>query len=206
MKNLLEKATVAILILIVMFVLIPLMVACITTAQILNVNIDNEWIGFWGAYTGAIFGGALTFLAIYVGKRNMETTLSVEKNIQKRQEKREICNTLISLVCDYNNLTKSSLLLLSESIKKAKENSVMTYVIDVGPQRVKAKDILLWHIKINTNEGEAVKIIVNDIESKCEKYKGKMEEKGLLDDILSQLGALDKKIENIINEILDYNI
>lgn len=56
------------------FEFIPMVIALITTAHILEVDITNQWISFWGSYLGAIIGSVATIVGV---------TLTLEYQRQK---------------------------------------------------------------------------------------------------------------------------
>lgn len=49
-----------ILIIIMVLCVVPICVGVVTTAQLLNVNTESQWIGFWGNYLGAFIGGTIS--------------------------------------------------------------------------------------------------------------------------------------------------
>lgn len=55
---------------------------------------NNDWIGFWGGYAGAVVGGIITLLV-------MQKTLDSNRKSQERDEKRRLCNHIAKLVSDF---------------------------------------------------------------------------------------------------------
>lgn len=49
---------------ILIIILLPSLVAVITTAKWLPVNVSNDWIGFWGTYLGVVGGACVTVWGI----------------------------------------------------------------------------------------------------------------------------------------------
>lgn len=94
MKDIWGKVSTVMLGCIVIFIIIPLIVALVTTAHIIDVDTESQWIGFCGNYLGALIGGAISGgVTVYVlfrtledNKKTLEATLHNNKLIQKRSE------------------------------------------------------------------------------------------------------------------------
>lgn len=75
-KSRIKKVRVVIVILFVA-IIIPFFVMAATTLQFINVNTENQWIGFWGSYFGGILGSIATIAGV---------TLTIEEEQRKRRE------------------------------------------------------------------------------------------------------------------------
>lgn len=90
MINFLKKHK--IFIVIATFIGSPILVILMTTLSIINVNTDNQWIGFWGNYLGAIIGGILGISgAIFV----LTETLHANQSERTRIEILSFCDYLV---------------------------------------------------------------------------------------------------------------
>lgn len=61
-------------------VIAPVLIGMGVSADILNdwTN-DNDWIGFWGSYAGAIMGGLITLYVMHYTIKNNEDSLRIER-------------------------------------------------------------------------------------------------------------------------------
>lgn len=84
---------------IVLVVIIPLIIACLFNIPLIKTATQNEWIGFWGGYLGALFGGFITLYVMRktneVSREHLELSLDNEKQLEKRKEKLDFCNYVI---------------------------------------------------------------------------------------------------------------
>ena len=75
----------------IIFAIVPGLVALVTTLHIINVDTNSQWISFWGNYLGAITGGALIGgFAIYV----MLNTIKNSRADQRKQDARDFMRYL----------------------------------------------------------------------------------------------------------------
>lgn len=80
---------------ILLFIVIPAITAVIVSVSIFPcLETNNDWIGFLGSYFGSILGGIITLLV-------MQKTLTSSKEMQRRDERRELCNHIASLSSDF---------------------------------------------------------------------------------------------------------
>ena len=102
MRNVWSKISAVVLGSLIIFIIVPLIVAIVTTAHVIDVNTESQWIGFCGNYLGALIGGAISgSITLYVlfrtledNKKTLETTLQNGRNIQEHNEKLKFCNML----------------------------------------------------------------------------------------------------------------
>ncbi len=86
-----KKYLIGFTIVLVIVIMTPLFVAVGTSADILNwaVN-DNDWIGFWGGYSGTLIGGIITLFVLFKSladsKKTLKKTLENERYIQERND------------------------------------------------------------------------------------------------------------------------
>lgn len=78
---------------------VPLLIGCVVSGNSFTwINVDSQWIGFWGNYIGAIIGGLFSgVVAIYVMKHSLEQ----EKREQGMREKISFCYHINELVLNY---------------------------------------------------------------------------------------------------------
>ena len=87
-----------IFIVIATFIGSPILVILMTTLSVINVNTDNQWIGFWGNYLGAIIGGILGIAgAIFV----LTETLHANQSERTRIEILSFCDYLVKTSSTY---------------------------------------------------------------------------------------------------------
>lgn len=106
MKDKWGKVATGILSAIVVLIIIPLIVAVVTTAHVIDVNTESQWIGFAGNYLGALIGGAISggitmyvlFRTLKDNRQTLDETLANENRIQKHNEIIDFCN-LITMRC-----------------------------------------------------------------------------------------------------------
>lgn len=80
---------------IVLFLIIPAITAIIVSVSLFPcLETSNDWIGFLGGYLGSILGGIITLLV-------MKKTLTSSKEMQYRDERRQLCNHIASLASDF---------------------------------------------------------------------------------------------------------
>lgn len=75
---------------IAVLILVPSLVILLTTPHILNVDVNNQWIGFWGGYLGSIIGSIATIMGValtlrYQQKKDEEAELEKEKERKERR-------------------------------------------------------------------------------------------------------------------------
>lgn len=84
---------------IILIVIIPLIMAYLLSFRLIITDTTNEWIGFWGGYLGALFGGIITLYVMYktneLSREHIELTLENEKYLEKRREKIDFSNYVI---------------------------------------------------------------------------------------------------------------
>lgn len=70
-----------------------------------NFTIENDWIGFFGSYTGAIIGGLITLAVmettIKSGNKNVEDTIKATKQIEDRNNRINFANEIVNIVARY---------------------------------------------------------------------------------------------------------
>lgn len=63
---------------------------------------SNDWIGFFGSYTGAIIGGLITLMVMNTtienGDRNLEISIDQNEKIQNKNNKIAFCNDIATIV------------------------------------------------------------------------------------------------------------
>ena len=117
MKRYIEKVMIPFAILgivIVIFGLIPYGIGCIVSGKSFPwMNVESQWIGFWGSYIGALIGGLTPFLILFF-------TIRHEKQKQIREEKIKCCEKIMHFVLELDNLSS---IVTNEilAIKKKKE-------------------------------------------------------------------------------------
>ena len=74
------------------FGFIPMVIALITTAHILEVDTTNQWISFWGSYLGAIIGSVATIVGVTLtlGYQRQKDIDEERKKEKEREEKRRL--------------------------------------------------------------------------------------------------------------------
>ena len=74
------------------FGFIPMVVALITTARILEIDTTNQWISFWGSYLGAIIGSVATIagVTLTLGYQRQKDIDEERKREHEREEKRRL--------------------------------------------------------------------------------------------------------------------
>ena len=78
-----------------LFIIIPAITAIIVSVSLFPcLETSNDWIGFLGSYLGSILGGIITHLV-------MQKTLVSSKELQRRDERRQLCNHIASLSSDF---------------------------------------------------------------------------------------------------------
>lgn len=71
-------------------IIVPLVIAFMLRFKFIMTDASNGWIGFWGSYLGAIFGGLITLFVLY-------KTLKENHKSQKKEHKINFCNELCRL-------------------------------------------------------------------------------------------------------------
>lgn len=83
----------------VLIIIIPLIIAYFLSFRLIITDTTNEWIGFWGGYLGALFGGLITLYVMHktneLSREHFELTLENEKRLENRKEKVDFCNLVI---------------------------------------------------------------------------------------------------------------
>ncbi len=75
--------------------IIPLLIGLlVSTPAFFNIVITNDWIGFWGGYSGSIIGGIITLIV-------MKSTLSSSFLLQEREKRHILCNHVAHLVSNF---------------------------------------------------------------------------------------------------------
>lgn len=86
---------------------IPLILGWIIPREsfIENFTDSNDWIGFWGSYTGSIIGGLITLFVMKrsteAGNENLERNIEENKKIQEENEKNIFGMEITNLIGDY---------------------------------------------------------------------------------------------------------
>lgn len=77
----------------------------VTPNKLPNFTSDNDWIGFFGSYTGAIIGGLITLFimseTIKNGDENLNKSIDENKKIQDMSNKVLFCNELATIISNY---------------------------------------------------------------------------------------------------------
>lgn len=75
----------------IVFLVIPGFVAFATTLDFININTENQWIGFWGSYFGGILGSVATIAGVRLTlkeeqrkRREEEVARNNEENERRR--------------------------------------------------------------------------------------------------------------------------
>ena len=87
---------VIILCVVVAIIFCPFLVMCGTSADVLNwATSDNDWIGFWGSYIGAILGGLITLFVLWC-------TIKSNEDILKKEKKQGFVDDLLTGLIEYH--------------------------------------------------------------------------------------------------------
>lgn len=108
---------------VITILLIPVVIAfCVSANWIRWPKIEghNDWIGFWGSYTGAIIGGIITLIVL-------NKTLEENRNTKIGEEKREFFRKLIEDVTYMDIYPKRILNALTENTNKEYIKVVQEY-------------------------------------------------------------------------------
>lgn len=90
---------------IILAILLPIMTTLLVTksSPLENFTTDNDWIGFFGSYTGAIIGGFITFLVLDETIKNGDANL--EKSIDSNK-KLDLCSEVSNAVAKYCTIAR----------------------------------------------------------------------------------------------------
>ena len=140
-KSLLEKIIFCMFFGILIFLIVPMVVVVVTTANIINVNTDSQWVSFWGNYLGALIGGGISGgITLYVlvktlsdNAQNLKLTFDDNKKAQDRKEIVDFCNYLISKKTKFaqeyeNSVYKANLYKVFEKNPQKNKESCDTYI------------------------------------------------------------------------------
>lgn len=91
----------------VLIITVPIFLAWIIPKEsfISNFTSDNDWIGFYGSYSGSVIGGLITLMVMMVtiksGKKDLNRNIDENKRIQDINDANQFCDKMIDLVGDY---------------------------------------------------------------------------------------------------------
>lgn len=180
-KNKIKKVIVIIL----LFLIIPIVTGVIVSVpSFSNLKTNNDWIGFWGSYFGAVLGGVITLLV-------MRTTLMNSKDMQHRDQKRQLCDHIAELSSEFCIELMAYRSKWNMLYKQAQgENINMEKKIEVGattekPRRIMFEmEILLYDIdnandclqymKYLLDEAKLTKQSLKDTEALLNDYREKI--------------------------------
>lgn len=78
-----------------MILIVPVLVGGLVSFSLSpNLETNNDWIGFWGGYSGSLIGGFITLVV-------MKKTLDSNRLLQERNERQQLCNHVAKLVSDF---------------------------------------------------------------------------------------------------------
>ncbi|CEQ04098.1 Uncharacterised protein [[Clostridium] sordellii] len=179
-----------------------------TDSIFLKFETSNDWIGFFGSYTGAILGGIITLIVMNVtiksSEENLKKTIAENKIIEERKERIEFCNGIAKLISNFCSESRKYRY-LAKRIEKSSDDMVKLHEVFIKRKLDLAKN------KEKENSDEECNQM--DQESLNEKYVHVelseleyKEEKARFDDILQQMQKLNTvqlyfelnvKLENI---------
>lgn len=125
-----EKIKLALIILIC--IIAPIIIGWGVSQDILNEwTNDNDWIGFWGSYVGAILGG---LVSLYV----MRYTINKTERIAELERKKEFCDNLLKELIDYHigikhfaqKLARSEEFDMDKAIEVSKNSEILTIKVN----------------------------------------------------------------------------
>lgn len=128
-----KKVYLLIILIIIILIAIPFVLGVLIPKESLipNLSQSNDWIGFWGSYTGGILGGLCTLTVMYftrkdtryIQEENKELTLKMQKENRKLEEikeKKQFCNEIAEHISIY--LTDISNYFFSQYLNRINEN------------------------------------------------------------------------------------
>ena len=155
---------------IVTFLLVPLGIAALVNFRFIYTDTNNEWIGFWGGYLGAIIG-------IIASVKIMFYTLKQEKIKRIKDEKREFYKQLIDDILEVTVNFKKLLVGISYEnngddivIKTGDKNSFLENCIHLN----KALDNCDYHLLLGIQSDYYIDI--EKLERSFDKYKNAIDE------------------------------
>ena len=113
-------------------IMAPIVIGWGVSLDILNEwTNDNDWIGFWGSYVGAIFGG---LVSLYV----MRYTINKTEKITEMERKKEFCDNLLKELIDYHvgikhfaqKLARSEEIDMDKAIEVSKNSEILTIKVN----------------------------------------------------------------------------
>lgn len=196
----------------------PLAVAGGTSAPVLQwATNDNDWIGFWGDYIGAVLGGLITLYVLY-------RTLRSERKNHRREEKVAFFDKLLDLQDDWchevSNLFAYLVITINEIGNYEKNNPEMQKLLrkinEDTKERNMPKDVIVKMVKEeslkarkNSNIGETKEDwervqLINSAMMKSFKIKSYLqiwEQEYDLQAIRAEYEILDKCIDAVYKSI-----
>ena len=185
--------------------IVPGFVALVTTPNIINVNTESQWISFWGYYLGAITGGALSGgFAIYV----MLNTIKNSRADQRRHDVLEFMKYLSEKSSEIFTNTEDLLYIAHECIAKRSGGDIN---IEKENQFLKSAHSIrnlcyTLHIQMGARKTET-ELKKEDYEKLYTEYSelfallSEYEKMVLSVRKLADIGEIDKKIADLINEM-----
>lgn len=177
-------------IIMLLIVLMPILTTLLVSkpSTFKNFTIENDWIGFFGSYTGSIVGGLITLYVMAItiknGDTNLHKSISENKNLQQKNDKTIFCNDVAGLIANYCSECKKyifysticqqnnkTLLLCEKSLKNCEnelsnkeKNPIYMRQVNQGVETIELKNFNLAKEKYNLAKAD-LDLSLNKIES-----------------------------------------
>lgn len=214
MKNILGKITIVIVCGVVVFMIVPLVVAALTTAQIIEVNTESQWIGFCGNYLGALIGGILSggatlYVMLTTLKDNQRTLYTIIENtnaIENARNKRNFASLLIGKIANFFSDIQKVIFKARYYINESKDKEdLKQFINDIHSIRS-----ILWEIELQVSlirfNEDYIPIKADEIHSLSDKLIDMLGDFSVL---VEKTEELDKnKVDLLIskeNQIIEYS-
>ncbi|SCI71243.1 hypothetical protein [Intestinibacter bartlettii] len=117
-----KRVYLLIILIITILIAIPFVLGVLIPKESLipNLSQSNDWIGFWGSYTGGILGGLCTLTVMYFTRKDTRYIQEQNRKLEEIKEKKEFCNEIAEHISIY--LTDISSYFFAQYLNRINEN------------------------------------------------------------------------------------
>lgn len=141
----------------IILIIIPIIIYGLSAIPLLP-GCNNDWVGFWGGYLGAIIGGVITLYVLVV-------TIKDNKDARNRDEKSNYFKDVIELIAQVSTEADASVLLLINTEKNIIDTQAWHKILDIQ------KDIDVVKIMLLIKRNNKIFIDIKKLEDAMNKFE-----------------------------------